>query len=511
MLQSIRDRLTGILAFVVLGILVIPFAFVGVNSYFGSGTGNLVALVNDEEITFNQFNQSFLDYRRRMQAQLGEAFDPDEYSSEIARREHLDQMIDEVILRQTADSLGFSVSDERLAEEIRNIPAFQVDGQFSPEVYQARLTSIGQTPKQFQNLMRADIAVTQLPGGISRSSFSTSRELDEFVAMSRQKRSFRYISVPADDAAVTDEFTEEELQTAYEENRELFRTPEQVVIEYLELSPDNIDTGGDPGDDVLRALFEEQKQRFVTPEQRRVSHVLVEVTPDSDAVTIETARQEAEAIAERARAGEDFAALAEELSDDLGSASVGGDLGFIEPGVMVEAFEDAAYELSLENPVSDPVQTGFGWHVIKLTDLRESSGQTFEEARQTLLDEWRDEQIEREFLDLADRMVDVVYEDPTTLEAAALDLGLEIQQAGPFSRGGGEGVAADPDVVEAAFSDLVLLQGSVSDPVDLGPNHMIMLRVLEHEPSAIQPLDEVRDQVTEVLRSQRALEAARER
>jgi peptidyl-prolyl cis-trans isomerase D len=509
MLQQIRERLTGILAFVIIGILVIPFAFVGVNSYFSAGNANLVALVNDQEISFNDFNQSFLDFRRRAMAQMGAAFDATEFESDIARMEHLDSMIDQVLLRQAALELNFAVDDNALAEQIRSFPTFQIDGVFSAEVYQARLLATGQTPQQFENQLRNDIAVNQLPAGISGSSFATDREVAEFIALAEQTRSFSALVVDAAAQELVGEFSEQEIADWYEQNSSRFQLPERVSIEYLELAPETIVSDEDPGDEYLRARFEAQQQRFISPEQRRVSHILFEVGPDAEPADIATARLQAEAVYQQLREGADFAALAAEFSDDIGSAGQGGDLGFIQPGSMVEGFENAAYALSLAEPVSEPVQTGFGWHVIKLTDLRASSGQTFEQARDTLLDEYREEQVERQFLELADRMVDIVYEDPTTLEAASLDLGLDIQVAGPFSREGGEGIASNPEIVAEAFSDLVLEQGSVSDPVDMGVNHMVMLRVTEQLPVATQPLEEVREQVLEGLRNERALAAAR--
>lgn len=506
--QSIRDRLTGILAFFILGILVIPFAFVGVNSYFQTGTENLVALVNDQEITFTDFNQSYLNFRRRMQAQLGAAYNPADYDSLIARREHLDNMINESLLASAADSMGLDVDDDRLAEEIRNIPAFQVDGVFNSDVYQARLLAQGLTPTQFENDMRSSIILSQLPGSLRDSSFATDRELQEYIALQNQTRTFRAVLVAADLEAVSGDFDEADINAYYEAHQADFQTEERVVIEYLELSADTMYSGEEPNDDFLRERFEAQKGRFMSPERRLVSHVLVEVLGDADEATRETARQDAADVAERARAGEDFAALATELSDDAGSAPLGGDLGWVDPGVMVEAFENAMYELTLESPISEPVQTGFGWHVIQLREIEASEGMDFDEARQTLLDEYFEEEAEREFLDLADRMVDIIYEDPTTLEAAALDMGLEIQIAGPFSRAGGEGIAANPEVINESFSDLVLLQGSVSDPVDLAQNHMIMIRVAEHFPVAVKPVEEVGAEIIAALHLERADEAA---
>ncbi|NND45764.1 MAG: hypothetical protein HKN58_10605 [Xanthomonadales bacterium] len=510
-LQSIRERLTGILAFFILGILVIPFAFVGVNSYFTSGNENVVARVNDQDITLTEFTQSYASYRQRMQAMMGSAYDPEQFDNLVARRAHLDALIDQEVLSQAVEGIGLDVSDERLAREIRELQAFQIDGQFSAEVYQSRLASQGMSAQQFENEMRAQMVMTQLPRSILSSSFATQAELDDYVRLQDQRRSFATVIVPpveTPDAATPDDAA---IQAYYDEHTDEFQSEEMVTIEFLELNAVDISSGTEPDEEFLRGRFEQQKNRFISPEQRQVSHILVEVSASADEATKETARQEAQDIAERARAGEDFAALAQELSDDIGSAGSGGDLGWLEPGVMSDSFEEAMYALTLDDPVSDPVQTGFGWHVILLHDIRPAEGMSYEEARSVLIEEHLAEEAEREFLDKADRLIDLIYEDPTTLDAAALDLGLEIQTAGPFSRAGGEGVAANPEVVSAAFSDLVLAQGSVSDPVDLGENHMVLVKVREHFPAATRPLDEVREQIIERIRADRALQAARER
>jgi peptidyl-prolyl cis-trans isomerase D len=282
-----------------------------------------------------------------------------------------------------------------------------------------------------------------------------------------------------------------------------------VSIEYLELDAATLGGSVEPEEDILIARFEEQKSRFVTPESRLASHILIEVDSAAPEVDIETARQLAEELSGQARAGEDFAGLASEHSQDVGSASDGGDLGWVEPGFMVQAFEDGLYELSLENPISDPVQTGFGWHVIYLREIRPAEGMTFTEARDILLAEYKTETDERRYLEQADRMVDIIYEDPTTLDAAAEELNLDVLEAGPFSRQGGDlGVSANMNVVNAAFSDLVLAQGVISDPVDLGVNHIVLIRLKEHLPEAQLPLEEVRDQVVESVRRERAMEAA---
>ncbi len=549
-LQTIRERLTGIILIFIVGILIIPFAFVGVSSYFTSGTVNAVAIVNDQEITSNEFNQGFQNYRRRMQAQLGTAFDPEAFDQAVVRREFLDRMIDQELLTQVSLDAGLAVSNEALAEAIRSLPAFEVDGEFNADVYQASLAAQGMTPQQFEAEMRASMVLNQFPSSIAGSAIATPWELKDYARLQAQERAFTAIVVPAeaaaeteaeaetdseaeavaeeqaaeatDDGDVAEAAAEETVEAApapeaidedallawYEAHQDDYYSAEQVVIEYLELDASRLGGSMEPDEDVLRARFEQQQARFVTPESRLASHILIEVDAEAPQVDVDTARQEAEELARRAREGEDFAELAREYSEDIGSAADGGDLGWIEPGYMVQAFEDAVYQLTPEHPISDPVQTGFGWHVIYLREVRPAEGMSFAEARDILLAEYQAEAEERRFLEQADRLVDIIYEDPTTLSAAAEELGLEVQEAGPFGRVGGEGVAANPEVVNAAFSDLVLAQGAVSDPLDLGENHIVMIRVKQHLPSELMPLADVRDRVAESVRRQRAMEAA---
>ena len=537
-LQSIRDRLTGIIAIFIFAILIIPFAFVGVSSYFTSDAVNAIAVVNDQEITISQFNTGFQNYRRRMQAQLGSAFDAELFDQAIVRRQFLDQMINEQLLVQVSAEAGLAVDDQRLALAIRDVEAFNVDGEFNTDVYQARLAAQGITPTQFEIDMRDSMVLNQFPSSIATSAITTNWEVNDYVRLIDQTRAFKAVVVPAfpqepeeesevldpetgeavaEEIAeeITEEITEEEpldeaaILAWYEAHQGEYMSREMVIIEYLEL--DAATMGGDVEveEDDLLAHFEEQEARFITPESRLASHILIEVDSAAPEVDIETARELAGELSGRAHAGEDFAALASEYSQDIGSASEGGDLGWVEPGIMVQAFEDGLYELSMENPVSEPVQTGFGWHVIYLREIRPAEGMTFTEARDILLEEYKTEADERRFLEQADRMVDIIYEDPTTLDAAAEELGLEVFEAGPFGREGGElGVSANLNVVTASFSDLVLAQGVISDPVDLGLNHIVLIRLKEHLPEAQLPLEEVRDQVAESVRRERAMEAA---
>ena len=507
-LQSIRDRLHGIIAIFIFAILIIPFAFVGVSSYFTSGTVNAVAIVNDQEITLNDFNNAFQNYRRRMQAQMGSAFDAELFDQPIVRRQLLDQMINEELLAQVSIDAGLTVSDEALAQTIRTMPAFEVDGEFNTDVYTQRLAAQGLTPEQFQRDVRSSLVMDQFPNSIANSAIATKWELNDYARLADQTRAFSALVVPAQ-VDPDDVIDDEAIAGYYDANQADYLSIEQVVVDYIELDAALLGGGVEVSEEQLKARFDEQQARFITPEARLASHILIEVTADAPQVDIESARKQAEELSQRARDGEDFSALATEFSQDLGSASEGGDLGWIEPGYMVASFEDGLYELTLENAISEPVQSRFGWHVIQLREIRPSEGMTFTEAREILLAEYEAEDQERRFIEQADRMIDIIYEDPTTLDAAADELGLEVQQAGPFGRTGGvEGIAANQEVVRTAFSDMVLGQASVSDPVDLAENHIVLLLLNEHLPEAVKPLEEVRTEVLMAVQNERAMEAA---
>ena len=231
-LQSIRERLTGIIAIFIFAILIIPFAFVGVSSYFTSDAVNAVAVVNDQEITLNEFNTGFQNYRRRMQAQLGAAFDAELFDQAIVRRQFLDQMIDEELLVQVSVEAGLAVDDQRLAQAIRDIQAFQVDGEFNTDVYQARLATQGRTPAQFEIDMRASMVLNQFPGSIASSAITTNWEVKDYARLFEQTRAFKAVVVlafppePEAEAALLDpetgeviveEITEESAEEIIEE------------------------------------------------------------------------------------------------------------------------------------------------------------------------------------------------------------------------------------------------------------------------------------------------------
>ncbi len=510
MLQAIRENTKGWIAGFIVVLLAIPFALWGVGNYFSPQAETWVATVNGAEIDERDYQQQLGNYRQRMRSMMGQEFDPGLFDQPEFRREFLNSLVREEVLVQASNEAGYTVPARRVAQEIAGYQAFQVNGQFDGEQYRRSLQRIGMSPDQFERRVREGLKAQLIPGALRQTELVTESELDALVRLQNQTRSFDYFVV--EPASFRDEVSvsEEEIQAYYDENGSEFMTPEQVRIRYVELDASDLADEIEVDEETLKNWFEENRSSYLTAEQRLASHILIELPEDAGQAEIEAARAEAEEAVSRVRGGEDFAEVAREMSDDAGSAQAGGDLGWIERGQMADAFEQVLFDLE-EGAISDPVQTGYGFHVITLRDVQEPQGRTFAEARDQVAEDFKEAEAERFYLEQADRLVNLTYENPGSLEPAAEALDLEVQSAGPFTREGGEGIASEDRGVEAAFSDLVLEDRVNSDPIDLGPNHIAVVRVTEHlEPSQL-PLDEVRNRIRETLLARKTEEAAASR
>ncbi len=506
MLQAIRDRVTGIVAVFILGLLAIPFLFFGLESYIRAVPQDAVARVGDDEISVSEFQTSFARYRAQLRQQLGDEYDEIATNQPIARREHLDSMIDQLLLRQHAESLGLTIAPSTLIEVIRELPAFQVDGQFNREIYQQRLRAAGQSPRRFERELAEDLLLRSVPGALSASALVTDAEIDRFLKVQKETRRVELVEIPVSDFRDQVEVSEDDIEAYFAEHQGDFMTTERVTIQYVELDGRELAADLELDEAELERRYEAAQARYMTAERRLASHILLTTGEErSDA----EARAEIAALRERVLEGEDFAELAMAYSDDPGSSAEGGDLGWIEPGDMVEPFEEALYALD-QDEISAPVQSPFGWHLIHLREIRPPEGMSFEEARDEILAEYREQQADEIYFELSERLVDLVFADPTTLEPVAADLGLEIRTTGPFSRfGADEGIGSRREIIEAAFSDLVLLDRNVSDPIELDRNRLVAIKLAEHFPSQPRELAEVKDDIRERLIRERSSELAR--
>ncbi|MEM7054948.1 MAG: SurA N-terminal domain-containing protein [Pseudomonadota bacterium] len=505
MLQAIRDRVTGVVAFVILGLLAVPFLFFGLEQYVRGIPQDAIATVGDSDITLTEFQTEFAMYRAQLRAQQGENYNELATNQPQFRREFLDNMIDQRLLTEHARAMGLSVSPNSLLEVIRSIPAFQVDGEFDASLYQQRLQANGQSPRQFEQELAADLLLRELPSAVSASAFVTEQEIERWLQVQLQSREVALVPIDSAPFRDADTITDERIETFYNENTEQFMRPEEISVEYVVLDTRDMLNSIEIEENELRQRYESVQSRYMTQEQRRASHILL---VENDERSADETRELANTLRGRIEQGEDFAELAVELSDDPGSSGQGGDLGLIESDIMPEAFEQTLFAMQPDE-ISDPVETEFGWHIIRLDEVIAPRGQTFDEARDEIATLMREEQADDLYVDMLERMIDLIYADPTGLESVAGDLDLELQTAGPFSRFTAEGLMADPRVLEEAFSDLVLVERQTSEPIELERNQAVVVRVTEHQPSAPRLLADVSDEIRDRLAREEAREAAR--
>ncbi|HET6554368.1 MAG TPA: SurA N-terminal domain-containing protein [Dyella sp.] len=501
MLQALRNKLHGWPSIVILGICVFAISFFGIESYFASHTETYVAMVGKHEISQRDFQERTNEARRDAMARMGDQFNAAQFELPETKRQILDQLINEQLLRQANESLGLRVSDLALRERIAGAPQFQVNGQFDPTTYRAILAAQNMTPASFESSQRASLEPSLVPRAIIDSAVVTDADMDRYLTLLYQRRDLRWFAIPRPALADTT-VADAQLEAYYKEHQADFMNPEQVSLKYIEVNGSDLKVDAQPSEDELKKRYEDQKQRFVQPEQRLVSHILVNVPKNATPDQQKAALAKAEKIAGEATA-DNFAKLAEQDSDDLGSKRSGGDLGWLEKGVTTPAFDSAMFALQ-KGQISKPVLSDEGYHVLFLRDVRSGDAKPFAEVRDQIAKDYLSTERDRQYSELAGKLTDQTYQNPSSLEPASQALGLAIKTTGMISRKGGEGIASDAKLVQAAFSDDVLVQGNNSGLVELGPDHAVVVRVDKHVPAAARPLAEVRDQVRQKILDERA-------
>ncbi|MDH0746772.1 SurA N-terminal domain-containing protein [Pseudomonas sp. GD03842] len=499
MLQNIRDNSQGWIAKTIIGVVIALMALTGFDAIFRATSHSQdAAKVNGEEITQNELGQAVETQRRQLMQQLGKDFDPAMLNEKMLRDSALKGLIDRKLLLQGAADSHFGFSEAALDQQILLTPEFQVDGKFNADRFDQVVRQLGYSRLQFRQILGQEMLIGQLRAGIAGSAFVTDAQVDAFARLEKQTRDFAMLSLPADTANV--KVSDDEVKAHYDEHAKEFLSPEQVVLDYIELKKSSFFDKVSVKDEDLQAAY--QKDIANLAEQRRAAHILIEV---NDKTTDAQAKAKIEEIQQRLAKGEDFAALAKAYSQDPGSASKGGDLGYAGKGVYDPAFEDALYALN-KDQVSAPVKSQFGWHLIKLLGVEAPSVPTFASLKDKLTHDLKSQQVEQMYVDASKKLQDAAYE-ASDLTQPAQDLGLKVQTTAPFGREGGEGVAANRSVVQAAFSTEVMEEGSNSSALELDPDTTVVVHMKEHRQPEQLPLEAVADAIRAQLVKNHASEA----
>ena len=487
MLQSFRESIGRWVAIAILALIAVTFVFFGID-FSLTGT-TFAAKVNGTDIPLFEFEQELQRQQSEYQ-QLYRIELSDDLRLEL-RRNVLDQLVRTEALTQRASDSGYRVSDQRVGASIRGLAAFQVGGVFSIEVYRAVLASQGLTPTGFEALQRRQLGLAELQNGIVDTTFLTPAEFRRYIGLVNERRELAYALFSVDDFLDQVEIGDDAVAAHHAANGALYMSEETVDLEYIELSRATVAAEIDTSEEALRRYYEEQQDRFATSEERRTRHILMTVGEGGS----EEALARANAALERARAGEDFAALAAELSDDPGTSGQGGDLGWIARGTLGGTFEEALFALQVDE-ISDVVESDFGYHVLRLDELRAGDVQTFEEVQDELRTQFQDEGADALFFDRANQLADLAFDAFDELAAVAGEVGLPLQTASGFPRNGDASLFANSaPVVQAAFAADMLASGTNSELVELADDHVVVLRVTAHELPAPQPLEVVAEEI----------------
>ena len=509
MFDFIRNH-QRLMQFLLLILIVPPFAFFGIDGYKKfTDDASAVANIGGYAITPQEFAQAQgeqLDRQRNMSRQLNIPFDAAAFDNPAARAATLDTLINQRVLTTQAIKRGVVVSDARLQEVIMQIPAVQENGQFSRERYLALLAAQGFTADVFQNRLRQDLSMQALNTGIGESSFAPRTVLALIERAQEETRDLREFAFKAEAYAAQVKVTPEAAKAYYDANTAEFQVPAQMRAEYVVMSVDALAEAIAPSGDEIKAFYDQNIARYRQDEQRQASHILIKFEEKSDRAALKT---RAEELVKQARApGADFAALAKKNSQDPGSAAEGGSLGSFGRGSMVKAFEDAVFAMK-EGEISNPVESEFGYHIIKLTGIKAAKIKAVDEVRAEIERELKKSGAQKKFTESAEGFTNMVYEQADSLKPAAEKYKLQVQTTPAFARAAPPRELSNAKLLERLFSDDAIKARRNTEALEIAPGTLVSARMLEFKPQIIKPYEQARDEITARLTQKEALALAR--
>ncbi len=494
----------------ILAVVTLPFAFFGIYNYFGRGdSGKPVASVGGNKIEQSDFDEALRDQQQRMRQALGDKFDPAMLDAPAARYALLDQLVNQRLLENRAHALSFRVNDAQLQQFIAGLPPFQEDGRFSPTRYREVLASQEMSPLSFEQRVRGELILAALQDPVSGASFAAQASVRDYLALAGQKREVALAAIAAAPFEKSVSVTDAEVKAYYDKNHGSFLTPEVAKIDYLTLSQDALAAQMSVDPAAVKQAYEANQRQYATGEERQASHILIAVKPDASVADKAAAKEKALAILAKARANPgDFAALAKEDSQDPGSAGQGGDLGSFARGSMVKPFEDAVFAAKVGDIIG-PVETRFGFHIIKVTGITPAHVQTLDEVRGRIEASQRQQKAAQKFAAAAEQFQNLVYEQADSLAGTAKALDLKVETTPLLTRQQIEALAhGSAKFVQALFSPDSLQAKRNTEAIEVAPNTLMAGRILEYKPATPRPYADVEADIRKLLTHQAASELA---
>jgi len=503
MLQTIREKFTGWIAALIIGAISVALVISFGNMNQTPLEEDVVITVNDKEITLIDYREEYTNQLLQFQEVFGDEI-PE--SLELTIQESTtENLIMKTLLDDYVDAQGYRVSPEFVAELITTNPSFQLGEGFNRENYQAILTSQGVSQSQYETDLRIQLQINQLRRGLIESSFITPSEFRKFVELQMEERGGKYLLIPGSNFADQVSLDNEKVSTFYSENTNTFMTEEEIDVEYLSIDIEDIVQDMEFSKSDVEQYYKENIDRFRSNEERKSSHILISF---DDEVIEDAALEQIKNIQDRIKAGESFEALAQEFSDDGGSAANGGDLGWAEPGLFVPEFDQVLFALET-GEISDPVKTQFGYHIIRMDDLKEGRKKEFAEIEEELTNEYSKLLAEDRLYDLAGQLDDLALQAFNELDSVADELALDLNQISAITRNGSSFLNQQPELIDILFSPSSVEQFE-NTPVYEFNNSIIVARVIGHRLPVIKSLSDVEDEIRSLLIAQDSIEIANE-
>lgn len=493
MLQDLRDNSKGIVSYILIGFLVVVMALFGMESLFNwNPSADKAGEVNGERITVSELELGVQRKRQELINTYGDNIPASMLTSEALAPTVLEELIAAKVVSQATQNNKMTVSDEAIWADIAKSPAFQdANGVFNNQIFLQRISQAGFTPASYLQASKENTAVRQLVGSIVNTAFLPKQDLDEFFELSNQVRDFSYFTLKAEAVSEQVSVSEEEIKKFYDANVDRFTQAERVAVDYIELNIENMLAGIEVTEEQARKQFEQDRANMAgATQERKVAHILIESNDDGKIAE----------VSQKLSAGEDFAALARDYSDDFGSRDLGGDLGYTTGADLPAEFVAAMNSLSV-GEVSEPVKTEAGTHFIKVNDIK-SAQVVFEDVKASIIESLKRAEAENLFVVKLDQLRDLSY-NADDLKQVAQELGLVANNTGLFTQQGGVGIAANSAVVEAAFSEDVFVAGNSSEPIELSSTHVVVIKKTADEPSRLMELSEVKEQIETQLKDEK--------
>lgn len=516
MFDAVRNNKKIVQVF--LALIALPFAFWGVDSYVrSSGPGNSVATVGESKITQQQFHESWREQMDRARQQLGPNFRQDQFDTPETRMAVLNALIDQRVLLLESNKARLGVSDALLVDIISSMPSLQEDGKFSRARYEAALRAQGMAPEQFEARLRQDLTMQQLVGAVGDSEIISAASAEMMLRIQSEERQVAELRIPPEQFAGEVKLAAEAARKFYDENQKQFQTPETVRAEYVVLSIDGLLAQVAVSDAEVRKWYDSHLDRYQQQEERRASHILVTASATASEGEKAKARAKAEDILkEVTKAPARFADLAKQHSQDPGSAANGGDLGFFGRGMMVKPFEEASFSLK-QGEISGLVQSDFGFHIIKLTGIKEGKQKKLDEVRAEIEGELKRQGAQKRYAEAAEAFTNMVYEQSDSLAPVAEQFKLKIQQSPVLPRNvppqalASLGPLGNEKLLAALFSEDAIKNKRNTEAVEVAQSTLVAARVAEHKPAALKPFEAVVGDIEKLLKARETLALAKAR